>query len=335
MKKAYTYKCKICGFPLVKAGKNDTGKQRYKCNKCNKRSVMKNDSKKKQNELKLFVKWLIDSTKIVDKIDMSRSTFNRKTRWCWEIVPKIKSEGIPSDFIFADATYLSGINMCLLIARNDKYVLNFKWAKKETYEDYLELFKPLDEPQFLICDGHKSISKAAKKTWKNIGIQRCLVHVVHDVERRLGKKSHSEINHIFRRHIAKITKVDTARKMKYWLNKFERLCTEHKNYIEEETLKIDPDTGEVIGSFRTHQKLFSVRNMINKLQKKNMLFLFLEHSIPNNSNYLEGGINSPLKNLKRCHRGISLEHEKRMWEWYLLSRSNLSINDFIKSLDLN
>jgi len=131
-------------------------------------------------------------------------------------------------------------------------------SKKETYEDYLELFKPLDEPQFIICDGHKSISN-----------------------------------------------------------------------------RIDPDTGEVLGSFRTHHKLFSVRNMIIKLQKKNMLFLFLGHSIPNNSNYLEGGINSPLKNLKRCHRGISLEHEKRMWEWYLLSRSNLSINDFIKSLDLN
>ena len=80
MKKAYTFKCKICGFPLVKAGRNSTGKQRYKCNKCNTRTLAKKDIKKKQNELKLFVKWLIDSTKVADKIDsISRMTFYRNT----------------------------------------------------------------------------------------------------------------------------------------------------------------------------------------------------------------------------------------------------------------
>jgi len=75
--------------------------------------------------------------------------------------------------------------------------------------------------------------------------------------------------------------------------------------------------------------------MIRKLQKNNMLFLFIENAIPNNSNHLEGGINSPLKNLLRCHRGISSEHQMRMFEWYLLSRSNTSINDFINSIDFD
>ena len=161
------------------------------------------------------------------------------------------------------------------------------------------------------------------------------MHIARDVRKRLGKRSRSDINHIFRKHIAKITKVDTALKAKNWHNKFEKLCEIHKAYIEEFSYKIHPETGEVLSKFRTHQKLFSVRNMIRKLHKKNELFLFLEHGIPNNTNHIEGGINSPLNNLQICHRGLSLEHQMRMWEWCLLSRSNLSINEFIKSLDLN
>ena len=67
----------------------------------------------------------------------------------------------------------------------------------------------------------------------------------------------------------------------------------------------------------------------------NSLFLFIENNIPNNSNYLEGGINSPLKNLLRCHRGLVLERQMRMFEWYLLSRSATTVNEFIKSYNVN
>ena len=63
MKNAYKFKCKTCGNSMVKAGKNDKGKQRYKCQKCNTRTLAKNDNKTKQNELKSFINWLIDSTK--------------------------------------------------------------------------------------------------------------------------------------------------------------------------------------------------------------------------------------------------------------------------------
>jgi len=334
MKNAYKFKCKICGNPMVKAGKNDKGKQRYKCQKCNTRTLAKNDNKTKQNELKSFVNWLIDSTKVAHRIQTSRSTFYRKIKWCWDVEPKINSDGIPSEFIFVDAIYLNK-NECLLIVRNEKYVLNYRWAKIENTDDYYELLKVIEEPHFIICDGHSAITKAATKLWKNVGIQRCIVHVVHGAERKLGKRSPSEVNHIFRNHIGRLSKTDTARKAENWCKKFNALYEEHKDYIEEFSFSIDEETGEVIRRFRTHKNLFSVCNEINNLLKKNRLFLFIEHGIPNNSNYLEGGINSPLKNLMRCHRGLVLERQKRMWEWYLLSRSAVPINEYIKSLDFD
>ena len=334
MKRSYQFNCKICGNTMVKAGKNSTGKQRYKCNFCNTRTVAKKENKKRQNELKLFVKWLIDSTKVTDKVNMSRSTFYRKTNWCWSVIPKIKSEDISSDFIFADATYINR-DLCLLIVRNKEYVLGFLWAKSETEADYYELLKRIKEPQFLICDGHKSIVKAAKRLWKNIRIQRCLVHIEHYAERKLCKRSPCEINHLFRKHINKLSTIDTIRKSNNWVKKFETLYETHQDFIEEKVPIINLETGEVKGFYKAHQNLFTVCNTIRKLLKNNMIFFFLEHSIPNNSNYLEGGINSPLKNLLRCHRGISLEHQMRMFEWYLLSRSNTSPIVFINSLDFD
>ena len=330
MKNTYKFKCEICGNPMTKAGKTSIGKQRYKCNICNTRKLLKKENLSKQNELKSFVNWLIDSTKVNHRINTSRSTFYRKTNWCWSVIPKINSDGIPSEFIFVDAIYLNK-NDCLLIVRNDKYVLNYRWAEKEDTENYYELLKVIDEPRFVICDGHSSITKAVTKLWKNAGIQRCIIHVVHIAERKLGKRSPSEVNHIFRHHIGRLSKTNTFRKAENWKKKFYRLCEEHEDYINEYSRYFDMETGELITRGRAHPKLRSVCNEIKKLLRMNRLFLFIEHRIPNNSNCLEGGINSPLKNLMRCHRGLVLEHQKRMWEWYLLSRSPTPINEYIKT----
>jgi hypothetical protein len=319
---------------MVKAGKNGSGKQRYKCSYCNSRTVIKKETTSKQNELKMFVNWLIDSTKIDHITKSSRSTFYRKTNWCWSVIPKIKSEGIPSDFIFVDATHLNGDNY-LLIVRNEKVVLNYIWAEKEDSESYCELLRPLQEPRFVICDGHSAIAKASLKLWKNVMIQRCIVHVIHNAERKLGKRNPPEVNRLVKQHIKKLAIVDTKRKAVNWQRKWAELYAEHKDYIGELSFTVDPDTGEVIRKYPAHANLRSVCNEINKLLKKDRLFLFVEHGIPNNTNHLEGGINSPLKNLLRCHRGLVLEHQKLMWEWYLLSRSATPLDEYFRTLDLD
>ena len=191
MKRAYNFKCKNCGNSMVKSGTTAAGKQRYKCKSCNTSRVIKKEITAKQNELKMFVNWLIDSTKIDHITTDSRSTFYRKTNWCWSVIPKIKSDGIPSRFVFVDATHLSG-DTYLLIVRNEKVVLNYLWAEKEDTDGYIELLRPIQEPRFVICDGHSAIAKAALKLWKNVAIQRCIVHVIHGAERKLGKGSCSD-----------------------------------------------------------------------------------------------------------------------------------------------
>jgi len=331
MESSYKFKCETCRNLMVKAGKNSTGKQRYKCQSCKTRRVIKKSKSAKKNELKSFVKWITDSTKAFDKAKLPRRTFYRRTNWCWNISPQIQPAAKASKFIFVDATCINR-NLCALIVRDDRHVLNFRWAESENFCDYHELLRAVKEPGFVICDGNFGIIKAARRLWKNAGIQRCMVHITRDAERKLGKRSPLEINRIFRRHIKKLHRVHTIGESEIWLDKFDELYDRHKEFIEELTLKIDEATGGVIRQDRTHKNLFSTCYMAHNARKKNMLFLYLENGIPNNSNCLEGGINSPLKNLLRCHRGISLEHQKRMFEWYLLKRSSTSVNDFINSL---
>ena len=72
MKNTYKFKCENCGNAMVKAGKNGTGKQRYKCNFCNTRTVVKKENRSRQNELKAFVNWLIDTTTGLDGQTVNR-----------------------------------------------------------------------------------------------------------------------------------------------------------------------------------------------------------------------------------------------------------------------
>jgi hypothetical protein len=51
------------------------------------------------------------------------------------------------------------------------------------------------------------------------------------------------------------------------------------------------------------------------------IFAHIGNDIPNTNNKIEGGINARLKELRRCHRGVSIEHEKKLFDWVLWSKS--------------
>ena len=43
--------------------------------------------------------------------------------------------------------------------------------------------------------------------------------------------------------------------------------------------------------------------------------------IPRTTDYVEGGINSQLKEKLRLHRGLNQTHQQRLVDWYLYSRT--------------
>ena len=70
----------------------------------------------------------------------------------------------------------------------------------------------------------------------------------------------------------------------------------------------------------------SAYRQLDKLLKDKQLFTYLETDltkelIPRTTNYVEGGINSQLRTKLKLHRGMSEEHQRRLVEWYLYSRT--------------
>jgi hypothetical protein len=331
-KNKYKNHCKICGNNLQKRGKTASGTQRYFCVNCNKSSIVEKENNTKRNELKMFVNWLLDKPTKSQSSNICRRTFNNKTKWCWDITPKIKYENIESEFLISDTTYLTK-DVGLMVVRNGNYVLNYRWCESENYIDYFKLLKGLKEPKFLICDGSTPLIKSAMKLWKKLEIQRCLFHIGLNTKAKLGQRSPYPAVQELRKHILKISTINTIRKSKNWYKKFEDLCEKHKSFLNEKrVVDIDHDTGEILKEVRVHKKPYSMINMIRKAYKQNRLFLFLEHDIPNTTNYVEGGINSRIKELIRCHRGLCLEKQKKICEWYLASRSSQTIDEIITEL---
>ena len=113
-------KCEICGSKLTKYGKNKTGKQRWRCNKCKQTIVISNDSLVK--DLRMFLSWLLSKQRMKDMPGEGR-TFRRRTQRFWDIWPLAPIVDEIHDVIYVDGLHL-GRKAVVLVACTDRYVLS-------------------------------------------------------------------------------------------------------------------------------------------------------------------------------------------------------------------
>jgi hypothetical protein len=94
--------------------------------------------------------------------------------------------------------------------------------------------------------------------------------------------------------------------------------------------QIDPSDILEVTTWSRHKKLKSAYNHILFALKNNQLFHYLNDTVPNTSNEVEGGINARLKELIRSHRGTTITRKRLIVEWYLVSKSEGGIESFIR-----
>ena len=68
----------------------------------------------------------------------------------------------------------------------------------------------------------------------------------------------------------------------------------------------------------THEQLYKLRHDATRFCYRP------DKRLPAVSNHLEGGINSQLRNLAKLHRGMRQEHQMKLVEEYLYSRSEVA-----------
>jgi hypothetical protein len=113
-----------------------------------------------------------------------------------------------------------------------------------------------------------------------------------------------------------------------WCEQLTAWEQEHGSFTRERTVNPNPRLGQRKWRY-THEKLRSAYRQLTKLLRDNQLFPYLDETllqqtklpIPRTTNNVEGDINSQLRTKLKLHRGMSEEHQRRLVEWYLYSRT--------------
>lgn len=111
------------------------------------------------------------------------------------------------DQVFIDGTYFH--KKCLLVACTKDHVIAWHWYLRESSYEYLKLLDKIAEPLVVTTDGSGGALKAIDTTWKNVQIQRCLVHVQRNTFTSISRNSIYPAHKAIRRLGYMLTQVHT------------------------------------------------------------------------------------------------------------------------------
>jgi hypothetical protein len=318
IKRSYKYHCKTCDNKLQKRGKTAAGIQRWKCIECSSSKTNSRPDLSHSFTLSRFVSWLLGKLS-QDELEVAARTFRDQISWCWDIVPRPVLTGEIHEVIIIDGIRVAG--MTCLIARTPVYVLNWVWVPYESSEYWLMLLTTLPTPKHVVCNGQNGMLKAISICWSSSIIQRCRFHVWLNIKAKLTLNPESVAAKALLQVGRDLLQVKSKKDANNWKLALGSWYESYQDYVNQRTVKIDPLPGKRKWHY-THARLRSAYKQLIKVTDDVMVFAY--HSDPNfpaTTNCLEGGINSPVRTQIKLHRGMSHEHQKRLVEWYLYTRT--------------
>jgi hypothetical protein len=168
------------------------------------------------------------------------------------------------------------------------------------------------------------LASAVKRLYgDDIIIQRCLFHIKKFIIQKLSTKPKTDAARELLNITYALFDVEDIDTVEQWIYAFNVWCNKYNELLNERTYnKHLSNVKHQRKWWYTHKNLRAARSHLSNALDKNHLFSFIYHErIPPTSNHVEGGINSRIKKLIRCHNGQKLKNKTRMIEWYLWSRS--------------
>lgn len=314
--------CSTCSTKLQKRGLTAAGTQRWYCPTCSKSATKPRSDLAQALTLERFVAWLLGKQS-QDELPtgVTTRTWRNQTAWCWNIVPKPELTGEIPYAVILDGIH-AGSLVCL-IARTVDFVIAWHWAPYESSNTWSELLQAIPAPGFAVCDGQKGILLAIARCWPEARIQRCLFHVWLNVRSKLTLHPKTEAGQAFLQLTRALWDVRTEVDVVSWQQRFQDWEQRYGNFVKQRTYVRDPRPNQRRWWY-THGRLRSAYRQLKKLQEDKQLFTYVYHPdprLPRTTNHMEGGINSQLRTKLKLHRGLSEEHQRRLVEWYLYSRT--------------
>lgn len=320
-------RCPACNNSTKKNGTTSKGTTRWRCTTCGHSFTRTTQhTAKKAATMNQFITWITGTqslTTIAEQHHLTRQTLTQRFSWCWLITPTphIDPHRI-EDQIFLDATYLA--SGCLLIAATKTHILNWTWARSESTSAYTRLISPLAPPLMAVIDGGQGAQSAIHACWPTTTIQRCLVHAQRNVRRHTTSRPRTDAGKALYALALQLTSITTLDQARQWAVHLQQFHDTYRHWMNEKSTVKDPLTGAYSRQF-THPKVRSAFNSLQSLFRRQLLFNYLQPppyaldpaQFAATTNSLEGGFNSPLKELIHRHRGLSIPHQRTMADWWL------------------
>ena len=315
---------------MKKNGKTSAGAQRWRCTKCGASITHHIDNSAKQ--LKAFLRWLMGKETVGGATSSSKATFERRAEKFWRLWPLSEYTGEVFDVVFVDGIYVTD-SLVVLIACTHEHVLAWHLAQSECSEAWAALLLKVAPPAMVVSDGGTGFAKAVRAIWPHTRVQRCLVHIKRQVQRKTTLHPKLECGKELLEIAGALVKVKDADAAALWLASYAAWCARWEKFLREFTLK-DGRRQYV------HERIRSARHSLNKLIKQGTMFTFIEMAEERGgvwdatNNVIEGGVNAQIRLMLLYHRGLTtLRRVKAVFWWcYLHSEFKVSEAQMLKKL---
>lgn len=313
--------CSACQTKLQKWGTTAAGTQRWRCPNCVATQIRPRPDLARALLLERFVTWILGKLS-QDELPVAGRTWRQQIEWCWAIVPRPAPTNEVHPIILVDGIRIGGL-VCL-IARTPKAVIAWRWVGWESSLTWSLLLEKIPAPVVVVCDGQKGILLAIARCWPKARIQRCTFHIWQNVRAKLTLHPQTKAG----QELLQLTKglwlVNTQEHALDWQHRLAEWFVQYGSFIQERTYFEQPVSHRRRWWY-THRGIRSAYRQHKQLVHLDQLFVYLDRTltaevIPRTTNYVEGGINSPLRTLLKLHRGMNQLHRQRLVEWYLYSR---------------
>lgn len=317
-KRKYRFRCKVCKSKLQKRSKTAAGKQRWQCVACARSSTKPRSDLSRGFVFERFICWLLGKQS-QDELKQSSRAFRDQTSWCWDVVVPHVLTGEIHRAIIVDGIRIGA--MVCLIARTTKFVVYWIWVPYESGQYWMELFQLLPQPEYIVCDGQKGLLKAITICWPATIVQRCRFHAWLNIKTKLTLNPKSKASQQLLKLTRDLLQIRTKRQARRWKRQLKYWYRKNRKFIDQRTIKHDPKPRERRWRY-THERLRSAYRQLYKITDDLVQSSYRPNpQLPSTTNHIEGGINSQIRTKLKAHRGMQIEHQIKLVDWYLYSRT--------------
>ena len=267
-------------------------------------------------ELRRFLEWLLSKERQVDMAGEGR-TFRRGSERFWRLWPLPRGVDEVCRAIYVDGIHIAR-DAVVPIAASDDCVLGWRLARSENSEARGRLVSRIAPPVMAVPDGGSGFAKAAGRVWPKTRVQRCTFHAYMQVRTYTTSNPRLQAGIEPYGLAQELLGAETPHQAEWWVERYVQRASFWADFLEEKS-RID---GHLV---HAHERLRKARASLATLVDKGALFTYLdpeptaEGPLPATNNRIEGGINAPLRDMLRNHRGLStLRRVKAVFWWCFL-----------------